>query len=359
MKSSCVNHPTKERLIMIRAWQVEACGGNHCAAALLSFFEYWHNIRLESSEKARQSNEISERHGEDGKQDASLYQFHTAAQLSEGLCGLYGEDTIRKALAALVKLEFISISKNPNPRYAFDATKYFLFHSENVNNYLNERYPKNPTSYPKNQEREPKNQERSPENREAIHEITTETTSKKVSYGYGAKEKTSRRAPSENDLANFTRRDNLIQYLKQKLGTDKLPDLKKQKHFALELVKSYSEADCITELEREWNEDWRDKPDWATVHSNIAYQHARNPVVRLRKDSDALRAELHTLLGCAECGEVPGYLNGGAQPCGCNPMSKNHPRYSDYKKLNQMIRELQRAEQGQNKKTIRDYAAVS
>ena len=44
MRTSCITHPPKDPLIMIRQWQVALCEGNTTAAALLSFFEYWHNL---------------------------------------------------------------------------------------------------------------------------------------------------------------------------------------------------------------------------------------------------------------------------------------------------------------------------
>lgn len=46
MNNTCIQHPTRDPLIVIRQWQLDFCESNHCAAALLSFFEYWHNIRL-------------------------------------------------------------------------------------------------------------------------------------------------------------------------------------------------------------------------------------------------------------------------------------------------------------------------
>ena len=52
-RSSCISHPDGERLILIRKWQLEACGKDACAAALLNLFEYWHNIKVEQSSQAR------------------------------------------------------------------------------------------------------------------------------------------------------------------------------------------------------------------------------------------------------------------------------------------------------------------
>lgn len=121
---------------MIREWQVMYTGGNHCAAALLSFLIYWHDIRIQQAEKAREANDVAERHGETGTQDASLFQFHTAQQLRDGLLGLYSDTSIRAARKLLVKLGAITEHKNPNPRYSFDATTYFAVHSDVINAWL-------------------------------------------------------------------------------------------------------------------------------------------------------------------------------------------------------------------------------
>jgi hypothetical protein len=71
MKSTCIHHPTKETLIIIKKWQLAFCDGDHCAAALLSFFEYWHNIKLELSQRARQANELALKYGKPATQQGS------------------------------------------------------------------------------------------------------------------------------------------------------------------------------------------------------------------------------------------------------------------------------------------------
>ena len=139
MKSSCINQPANERMVIIRQWQVEFCGGDHCAAAILGFMSYWHDIRLEQSAKSAESNATAERHGERGLQDTSLLQFHSAKSLREGLLGLYSESSIRRARQVLVDSGAVTEHANPNPRYAFDATTFFLFHPEVVNAWLARR----------------------------------------------------------------------------------------------------------------------------------------------------------------------------------------------------------------------------
>lgn len=136
MRTSCISWPERERLIVIRQSQLPLCDGNHCAAALLSFFEHGHNYKLEQREQAEHANRVARQHGEEAKQDTSLLQYHNEDGLEKGLLGLYGRKTIRAALDILVQKGFVSIHKNPNPRYHFDKTHYFLFHPEAVTSQL-------------------------------------------------------------------------------------------------------------------------------------------------------------------------------------------------------------------------------
>lgn len=136
MKTSCISHPEKESLLLIRAWQIKFCDGNACAAALLSYFEYWHAIKLEMTAKNRKSNDIAETHGDERTQDESLLQFHSHNELIEGILGVYGKGAVIAANKLLEEKGAISIHRNPNPRYSFDKTNYYLFHPEVCNAWL-------------------------------------------------------------------------------------------------------------------------------------------------------------------------------------------------------------------------------
>lgn len=205
-RSSCIRHPENEPLIIIREWQVIVCERNTCAASLLSFFEYWHSIRLEMGRKARHANVISGRHGDVGNQDEGLVQFHTAEDLVRGLMGLYKADTIRSSIKYLVQRGFMRQFRNPNPRYAFDKTWHFIFCVDAVRSALDsyllsiggisdvgetkteERSQINHESLPKNpswcvEDRLPsaKDLTRSLKTPAAIPEITTEISSESYS----------------------------------------------------------------------------------------------------------------------------------------------------------------------------------
>jgi hypothetical protein len=139
MRSTCIQHPTREPLLIIRQWQLTFCEGNHCAAALLSLFEYWHNLRLDLSQRAGQANEAARQHGQPATQEESLLQFHSDEQLQAGLLDLYGTKKIRESRHLLVEKGVITEHPNPNPRYAFDKTLYFQFHPEVINAWLDQR----------------------------------------------------------------------------------------------------------------------------------------------------------------------------------------------------------------------------
>ena len=131
-QTSCISHPANQRLVVLREDYLKLCDGNHCAAALLNLFEHGHNYKLANQKDALHHNDVSERHGERGTQDTSLLQFYNQQELEDGLLKLYKRMVIRKGLDVLLKKGFVSVHKNPNPRYHFDQTHYFRFHPEVV-----------------------------------------------------------------------------------------------------------------------------------------------------------------------------------------------------------------------------------
>ena len=132
MVTSCISHPARQRLVILREDYLLLCEGDHCAAALLNFFEHGHNSKLAHQPDAIHANEVAERHGDPASQSTSLLQFHTQSDLESHLLRLYQRSAIRKALTMLTAKGFISTHQNPNPRYRFDKTHYFLFHPEVV-----------------------------------------------------------------------------------------------------------------------------------------------------------------------------------------------------------------------------------
>jgi hypothetical protein len=142
-RTSCIPHPEGERLILIRKWQLAACDQDACAAALLNLFEYWHNIKLEQKSQAKGYNEVAARHGENSTQIETLLQWHKSEQLEESLLNIFNKRRIHAAVELLENLKFISVHRNPNPRYAFDKTRHFLFHPNEVRAWLKTYSDKN------------------------------------------------------------------------------------------------------------------------------------------------------------------------------------------------------------------------
>jgi hypothetical protein len=140
MKSSCIAHPEREPLVIIRKWQVEFCDGNQCAAAVMAYFEYWHNWKLDSDEYSKKSNDVSELHGETRSLSEDIYQFHSMQEISDGILNLYGAKAIAEAIKLHESKKVISIHRNPNPNYFYDKKKYFKFYPEVCNNWIKNHY---------------------------------------------------------------------------------------------------------------------------------------------------------------------------------------------------------------------------
>jgi hypothetical protein len=178
MKSSCLPEIPNEPLIQVKRWQYKFCNGNATAAALLSYFAYWHDIKLESREQAKQKNKVAEQHGDEPTQDTSLWQFQTEKQLEEGIM-ISKREAIRKAIIFLQKRGVLEVATNPNPRFKFDRTKYFLFKPEKLERWLKayiNRKAENRQSKAENRPRSAENSGRSAENLGTIPEITSEIT---------------------------------------------------------------------------------------------------------------------------------------------------------------------------------------
>jgi hypothetical protein len=163
-------------MLALHLWQVEACEGNACAAALLSFFQYWHEIRLALRVKAQQANAVAEKHGDEGTQDVSLWQHHTQEEIEAGIF-IYKRDTIAAGVVYLAKKGFLQVGKNPNPRYKFDRTSHYLFNVENVAKWLSDRTTEKQQSSPENRSPSPINPAPEPKNPPAIPEIQPEILS--------------------------------------------------------------------------------------------------------------------------------------------------------------------------------------
>lgn len=127
-KGSCIAHPKRQQLAVIREDYLAICENNHCAAALLNVLEYWTNIKLANREQAQKDNAIAQREGIPALQDESLWIYKTQAEFKEELLGLFGDTKIATALRLLEEKGFIQTRNNP--RYKWDRTVQYLFQME-------------------------------------------------------------------------------------------------------------------------------------------------------------------------------------------------------------------------------------
>lgn len=109
-------------------------------------------------------------------QDTSLLQFHTEEEFESGLLYLYGRKKIRQSIQFLVMKGFVTQHENPNSRYRFDKTHYFLFHPEKVSSQLLDisDEAKMPHRRGQNASRSGQNAASSGQNAAPITEITSE-----------------------------------------------------------------------------------------------------------------------------------------------------------------------------------------
>lgn len=122
-RTSCVQVPTNDTFIIVRACYVKICGGSATAAALLHYFEHWHNFKVESLLEANFR----------GRPD--LWQYHTAKDLEHALLGIGKRHAIDEAKKLLTNLGVIQVALNTHPVQLGSVTHY-LFCPDVVNTLL-------------------------------------------------------------------------------------------------------------------------------------------------------------------------------------------------------------------------------
>jgi hypothetical protein len=137
IKTSCVKRIEGDTFIVVRSSYMTICKGNATAAALIHYFESWHNIKV-----GARANFVNESTEKGPKQPPTLLQWHTNVMLEDALMGIGKKHSIQKAREMLLDLGVITIHRNPNPNYLFDNTLHYLFHPEAVNILL-DRLPVN------------------------------------------------------------------------------------------------------------------------------------------------------------------------------------------------------------------------
>lgn len=137
MRNSCITHRANSEIVIIRKEYIDLLG-HLGAAVMLAYFEYWHNIRIASAQKAVEANKVAVKHGDEPYQDESLYQFHTINEMLDATLGVIGKPAMKTGINVLVERGYITKHRNPNPRYAFDNTVFYLLHTDKVNSDLSQ-----------------------------------------------------------------------------------------------------------------------------------------------------------------------------------------------------------------------------
>jgi len=126
--TSSVQRIANDQYVTIRASYVKICNGNPVAAALISFFETWHNYKLK---------QIADWQKIGNKKDPpNTWQHHTGKELEQGIMGIGKRHSIDQAKQQLVSMGVIVIGRNPDYKFAFDATLHYQFQPDVVTSLL-------------------------------------------------------------------------------------------------------------------------------------------------------------------------------------------------------------------------------
>jgi hypothetical protein len=139
-QTSCIRHPANARFLKIYQWQLDFCDGNACAAALMSYFEFCHNGKLQHLQQSKALNDELEKTPQGRTQVETLLQWHTTADLEKAVL-FYKRDKISQGVKFLASKGVIELHSNPDPRLWFDRTQHYLFIPETVNAWIDKRFP--------------------------------------------------------------------------------------------------------------------------------------------------------------------------------------------------------------------------
>src|SRR5688572_27879403 len=124
-RTSCIEHPAKQSLVIIRQDYIAICNGDDCAAAILNYFEHWTNSKLDEQEQWVRQCEIADKTGEQRPPAPDVWIYASRVQIQSDLLTTYGELNIYIALDWLVDVGFL-VSRN-NPKHGWDRTKQYQF----------------------------------------------------------------------------------------------------------------------------------------------------------------------------------------------------------------------------------------
>src|SRR3990167_4512292 len=138
MKSSCIKHPEKRSLVMLRQEFLEICEGSLAAAILLGVFEYWTNVKLAENKQRSTENESRKSHGKEPLEIHTwIYKSHN--DLLTDTMGLLKEYEVRDGLKFLLDKNFLK--KRNNPLYKWDKRLQYELQADIVNESIDHPQP--------------------------------------------------------------------------------------------------------------------------------------------------------------------------------------------------------------------------
>lgn len=120
---SSIKDPINGKEIKVYEWQVKFCNGDHCAAALLSFFIKNHDLLMEHTEKEK-------------------LQCFSYKELENSLLGLYSKRRIPQSIKLLIDIGAISMPQNTDSKNKAEEPFCYLLHPEICNKWIAKNYPK-------------------------------------------------------------------------------------------------------------------------------------------------------------------------------------------------------------------------
>jgi hypothetical protein len=176
VKTSCISHPAKTPLVLVRQDLIDVCEGNLFAGIILSILEYWTNIKLAIHKQVDVENLAREKEGFPTL-EKDLWIYKSGTDFMTDSLGLLKEHDVTPAVRLLQALGFIEI--RTNPKYKWDRTHQYRLVVEAVQKSINglQQKPKNAVSMPNQCEINEKPVSlQSEADAVAIPETTTETT---------------------------------------------------------------------------------------------------------------------------------------------------------------------------------------
>ena len=131
-KTSIIRHPESDRLIQVKKWQIDACDGQHHAAFVLSFIEYWTNVYLSFDSKLKYTiHGKSKREIDFTEQGMPMIPF-TLEEITEGTLGLFGRNRVFDGVGTLLKKQFLF----EHASTTIDRTKRYSLGIKNINIFI-------------------------------------------------------------------------------------------------------------------------------------------------------------------------------------------------------------------------------